>query len=102
MAGVWYGKINLVMVNIIENWASIQGTVKSVIEAASPKGYLQVELDLEKSTDVENLPNLARADEGGTIRINVKPGQISAYDIKPGSRLEGKVRKAFGQVYFLE
>ena len=90
------------MVNIIENWTSIRGLVKSVSDSAEPQGYYLVTLELQKSEEIEGFPNLAKADEGSSINIQVKPEQIGKYAIKPGNSLHCKARKAVGQVYFLE
>ncbi len=90
------------MVSIIENWVSIHGIVKSVNETSGLKEYFQVTLELQKTTDIEGFPNLAKADEGSVININARPEQIEKYQIKSGSTLSCKGRKAFGQVYFIE
>lgn len=90
------------MVNIIENWVSIEGMVKSVKEQPALKGYYEVAVELAKTYDVEGFPNLARADEGHIIHLNVKPEQIASYDIKQGKIICGKARKAYGQVYFMD
>lgn len=90
------------MVSIIENWASIQGEIKSVSSHPGSKGYLEVDLALKEALDIDGFPNLAKADEGNTIHINVKPEQLRLLNIKAGKPLCSKARKAFGQVYFLE
>ncbi|MEO5999304.1 MAG: hypothetical protein ABIN89_21100 [Chitinophagaceae bacterium] len=90
------------MVNIIENWAFIQGIVKSVGNSGAPKGYVPITLELQNALDSEALPNLAKADEGSIINIQVKPEQIDKYAIRPGKSLSCKARKSTGQKYFLE
>lgn len=90
------------MVSIIENWAAVEGVVLSVSENPALKDYILLELELKKTNNIESFPNLAKADEGNVIRINVRPGQLESNKIKPGDRLSCKVRKAFGQVYFIQ
>lgn len=90
------------MVSIIENWASVEGVVRSISESPVLKDYLLLELELKKTNDVESYPNLAKADEGNIIRINVRPDQIEDQKIKPGDTFSCNVRKAFGQVYFVQ
>jgi hypothetical protein len=90
------------MVSIIENRASIEGVVLSISENPALKGYLLFELELKRSNEVESFPNLAKADEGNIIRINVRPDQLADKKIKPGDTFSCNVRKAFGQVYFVQ
>jgi len=89
------------MVSIIENKATIEGTIKAIHENAGPQGYSQVEVALQKSTDVEGYPNLAKADEGSVITINVRPEQLKEEGIEEGSTLCTTVRKVFGQQYYM-
>ena len=90
------------MVSIIENKAKIEGTVKAINENAGPQGYCQVEVELHKSNEVEGYPNLAKADEGSVITINVRPEQISECNIQVSCDLSAKVRKVFGQQYYMD
>jgi hypothetical protein len=90
------------VVNIIENRAKVEGTVKSVSENKGPDGYMQVEVDLKRSSDVEGYPNLAKADVGSKITVNVKKDDIAPHSFRPGKQFSSEVRKAFGQVYFLQ
>ena len=90
------------MVSIIENKAKIEGNVEAVNENAGPQGYCQIQVALQKSDDVEGYPNLAKADEGSVITINLRPEQLSDCNIEPGSDFKAQVRKVFGQQYYME
>jgi len=89
------------MVSIIENWASIEGVIISLYENPDLQGFYIIELDLQRSEDEGGFPNLAKADEGKIIRINIRQEQLETMNIKPGDPLRATVRKAFGQVYFI-
>jgi hypothetical protein len=52
--------------------------------------------------EVENFPNLAKADEGTIITVNLRPEQLTENNLEKGSHLSATVRKAFGQQYFME
>jgi len=90
------------MVTIIENKAKIDGTVNAINENEGPQGYSQIKVQLQRSEDVEGFPNLAKADEGSVITINIRPEKVSSCNIEIGKHLSDVVRKVFGQQYFLE
>jgi hypothetical protein len=90
------------MAPIIENWATVSGNVKSIADHPKMEGYKQITLDLKKSEDVEDYPNLAKADEGTDIVINVRAEELEQSGAREGGAFRGIVRKAFGQVYFLK
>lgn len=85
----------------MENWAVVTGMIIAVSDHPSLTDYMQFSLELKSTEDVEGFPNMARADEGTTIVINVRREQKSD-SIKLGAAFTGTVRKAFGQVYFLK
>jgi hypothetical protein len=103
MARIWKRKIKpLVMVNIIENKAKIEAAITDVDVDAGPQGYCQVKAKLQKSEEVEDFPNLAKADEGTIITVNLRPTQLTANNLEKGKQFSATVRKVFGQQYFME
>jgi hypothetical protein len=90
------------MVNIIENKAKVKGKVKTITENTSLQGYCQIKLQLQKSDEVKGYPNLAKADEGTLITINIRSSEIENQNIKPGSDFSATVKKVFGQKYFID
>lgn len=90
------------MVSVIENKAKIEGQVKAIHPDGGPDGYCQIEVALQKSDDIEGYPNLAKADEGSVITINLRPEQLADCNIEPGSAFEANVRKVFGQQYYMD
>ncbi|MEO6313829.1 MAG: hypothetical protein ABIU63_10850 [Chitinophagaceae bacterium] len=88
------------MVAIIENYAGIEGKIVGMTDHPTREGYLQMKLALKKSKTVEGFPNLAQADEGTTIHINVK--KEAADQLAVTKSFSGVVRKAPGQEYFIK
>jgi len=88
------------MVNIIENWAIINGTIKNVSDNPKLRGFTTLKVLLEKSTDVSPYPNLAKADEGSLISINIRTTNSDKEKLLPGMEFNGTVRKSIGQIYF--
>ena len=90
------------MAPIVENWAEVSGTVTSINDNPKMEGYKQITLSLKSSKDVGEYPNLAKADEGTDILINVRTEAMNEAGAVEGKHFTGTVRKAFGQVYFLK
>jgi hypothetical protein len=90
------------MAPIVENWAKVSGTVKSITDNPKMEGYKQITLSLKSSKEVGDFPNLAKADEGTDIVINVRAEEMDKADAVEGEHFAGTVRKAFGQIYFLK
>lgn len=89
------------MVNIIENRALVTGVVKSVSSHPDARGSYQVSFTLLIAADLDDLPNLARADEGTDIQIRMPKVFIEDNNVQPDAEISINVRKAFGQVYFV-
>ena len=90
------------MAPIIENWAIVSGTVKAISDHPEMEGFQQITLHLKQSKAVDDFPNLAEADEGNDIVINVRAADLEELNVEEGKSFKGTVRKAFGQVYFLK
>jgi hypothetical protein len=90
------------MVNIIENKAKIKGTIKCIEKTSTPQGYCELQVKLEESDDVEGYPNLAKADEGSVILINLHSEEIAMRNLKEGESFHAIVKKVFGQKYFVD
>lgn len=88
------------MVSIIENYADIEGKIVDLSDHPTRPGYLQMKVALKKSKDVEGFPNLAQADEGTTIAINVK--KEDAAKLHGQKSFSAVVKKAAGQEYFIK
>ncbi len=89
------------MVAIIENYAAIEGQVVTTTDHPRLPGYLQVKVALTKSAAIEGYPNLAAADEGNTISINIKKDAAGGHAFKTHAPFTATVKKAAGQEYFI-
>jgi hypothetical protein len=89
------------MVSIIENYAAIEGTIIEVNKHPLRPGYIQVKVALKSSKPLEGFPNLAQADEGTTISVNVKKEDEVAKKMYSQKVFNGVVKKAGGQEYFM-
>jgi hypothetical protein len=58
------------MVQVIENWADIEGEIQSVRDSEL-KGYKTVEVLVKDAKAVENFPNLLKQRRGEVIAVNV-------------------------------
>lgn len=85
---------------IIENYAKVRGVVKSVKVNPKLTGYHQIQLDLIDSKDIESFPNLAKADEGKVIKINIPSVEMVKKPLEKDQKITMIVRKDRGQVYF--
>ena len=90
------------MVNIIENWATIEGEVLSITKNPKLPDYYLVEVRLGTSLEVASFPNLAKMDEGKIIYINVKKNDLEKYGIHLNATISCTVRKFRGYVYFIK
>jgi hypothetical protein len=90
------------MAPIVENWAIVSGKVKSIRDHPDMEGFKQIIFTLRDSKEVEGFPNLAKADEGEDIVINVRTEELEKVNAEVGEEFNCTVRKAFGQVYFLK
>ncbi len=86
------------MVPIIENYAIVSGKVEKITPLDSPKNFVQIDLLFEQSINVENFPNLALADIGKSMPINIDT-QL-AKSIHVGSFIKMKVKKVSNILYY--
>jgi len=90
------------MVNIIENYAYAEGIVRSIKQHDKLPGYHQIELELQGSKSIGSFPNLAKADEGKTILVNIKNEDLERKKIQVDQPFSSEIRKASPHVYFMK
>jgi len=90
------------MVSIIENRSLVSGTIISVAEEADARGFTDVIFKLAGAGDLAGYPNLAKEDEGKEIRLRMQKAYLERSGMKKGDTAELTVRKAFGQIYFVQ
>ena len=90
------------MVSIIENRSFISGTIVSATEEADARGFVEIVFQLAGALNFEGYPNLAKDDEGKEIRVRMQKAYLERSGMKKGETAEFPVRKAFGQIYFVQ
>jgi hypothetical protein len=90
------------MVSIIENRSLISGKIISIAENADARGFLEVIFQLAGAGDFDGYANLAKDDEGKEIRLRMQKAYLERSGMKKGDTAELLVRKAFGQIYFIQ
>ena len=90
------------MVNIIENYAHAEGIVRSIKQHDKLPGYHQIELELRTSKNIGSFPNLAKADEGKTVLVNIKDEDLKQHNIEIGQPFSREIRKFSPNVYFMK
>jgi hypothetical protein len=82
------------MVQIVENWAEVEGRIESVERAAPVAGHALVRIKVERVSAVKGFPNLL-ADRAGTeLDVLVRDETLPKLDLGPGQRFEARVRRA--------
>jgi hypothetical protein len=90
------------MVNVIENWCIIEGTVLSIKENMELPEYYIVEIQLDASSDVDTFPNLAKTDVGKIIFMNVRRTELESNHIALDAPIKCTARKSLKHVYFIK
>jgi hypothetical protein len=80
------------MVQVVENWADVTGTVEGASADEQRPGYLRVSVALRASREVPGFPDLMRPSVGSTVDILV-PAQQGA-GLRSGQLVAGRVRRA--------
>ena len=78
------------MVQIVENWADVEGEVTRTSER---HGAMELELEVGAAHPVAGYPNLLADDVGRRIAI-VLTGDAATRPPEPGARVRCRVRKA--------
>lgn len=79
---------------IIENWSDIKGIVRSLQPSPTISGFMEVELQVEKVNPVEGFANLLGDWEGKPLSVFIPEELVNSLDIRPGTMLECRVRRA--------
>ena len=65
------------MVSVVENWTEMEGKVLSFKPSQAFLNFLELEVTIEKTRDVEGFPNLLKNTEGETVGI-LMPKELAA------------------------
>jgi hypothetical protein len=81
-------------VQIVENWADLEGDVRSVTRGSDVNGFDVVELDVRATRDVGVFPNFFAQSVGEVVRVYVPHDIVVGLPLNPGARVNCRVRKA--------
>lgn len=81
------------MVQIVENWSRVTGTVESFAASDDPQrgGVLRLRIDAVRP--LEPFPNLMADYEGRTIDVSLPASLLPRIDLAPGRRLTLRLRR---------
>ena len=82
------------MVQIVENWAELTGTVRSVGECDKGADHCLVLLEIEQVADVEGFPNLVRVNPGEVVPVIARREALERAGVAQDSHVRGQVRRA--------
>ena len=82
------------MVQIVENWAELTGTVQSIGTSDKGADHGLVLLEVEAVADVEGFPNLVRVNPGEVVPVIVRRDTLERAGVVQGSHVRGRVRRA--------
>lgn len=90
------------MVNIIENWAEINGEISSIKNDEKNKDFKVVVIKLESARDHQHFPNLLQAKETDEIPVKIKADEFDKSGGKQGDKISGIVRAAPNKLHFFK
>lgn len=82
------------MVQMVENWAEVTGTVRSIGGSGKGPDYLTVAVEVEVVDDLDDFPNLVAGAAGETLLIISRREGVKRAGLAEGSRVRCRVRKA--------
>ena len=82
------------MVQIVENWAELTGTVQSIGDSDKGADHGLLLLEVEDVADVEGFPNLVRVNPGEVVPVIVRRDTLERSGVVQGSHVRGRVRRA--------
>ena len=81
-------------VQIIENWSDIKGVVRSCNPSSDVRGFIAVEVMVEKVNPVEGFANLLGQALGKPLVVLIPEELVKSLGIAPDVAIECRVRRA--------
>jgi hypothetical protein len=78
---------------VIENWADIRGTIRSVNDEGDCPGFLTALIDVQTVSPVSGFANLFQGAGGQTIRVNIPKAAVQQSPLTPGQFVTCRIRK---------
>lgn len=81
------------MVQIVENWSRVTGTVESFAPSADPEHLGVLRLRVDAVHPVEPFANLMAGYEGRIIEVSIPASLLPLLDLAPGRTLALRLRR---------
>lgn len=81
------------MVQIVENWSRVTGTVEDVTPSEDPRNPGRLLLRIDSIQPVEPFANLMAGYEGRTVEISLPAALLSRLPLVPGRSVTLRVRR---------
>jgi hypothetical protein len=86
---------------IVENWANVQGDVLAYLPATHPNGFIVARVAVRSVHPFEAFPNLFERDVGKVIEVHCSPSSNAPDGLPPvGSPIHWRIRKAAPTIAF--
>lgn len=86
---------------IIENWARIQGVVTAYLQSTAPNGQIIAQIDVRSVQPLEGFPNLFDREVGQIIEVGCPVTSIRSRDLPPvGATVDWRIRRASPSIAF--
>ena len=82
------------MVQIVENWAELTGTLRSIAPSSKGPDHLTLTIDVETIDDVEGFPNLIGTQTGESVDVLARAELVERSGVEEGGRVRCRIRKA--------
>jgi hypothetical protein len=79
---------------IIENWADVQGRIIEIKPHPKLQDFVVVRLQVSQVSPVRGYPNLFESTEGKAIDVNIPTARAQTLSLRPGIVISGRVRKS--------
>jgi hypothetical protein len=82
------------MVQAIENWADLSGTVREVRPRPGVSQMNELVLEVEQADDVEGFPNLLVEAPGSEVAVAIEAATLQAAGVEPGAKVRCRAQRA--------
>lgn len=82
------------MVQVVENWAVLEGTVKEERPSHVRADLVDVDVEVERVEPYEGFPNLFPEAENTIVSVTIPREVVTELGLAPGDRMRSRVRKA--------
>lgn len=82
------------MVQIVENWAELIGTLRSIAPSSKGPDHRTLTIEVETINDVEGFPNLIGEQVGESVDVHARADLVERSGVEEGNRIRCRIGKA--------